>query len=106
MAEAVFVRTSQPEFNYPSGSSEVNTRYEGKGGFPMSSLGARTLAPVAGGDWNILLTNALTPESRIMINRNVIERVATLAQFLSWDEDPYMLPTEDGCMVWIIDGYT
>src|SRR6266700_1725375 len=106
MAEAVFVRTSQPEFNYPSGSSEVNTRYEGKGGFPMSSLGARTLATVAGGDWNILLTNALTPESRMMIHRNVLERVATLAPFLSWDEDPYMVTTADGRLVWIIDGYT
>ena len=106
MAETVFVRTSQPEFNYPSGSSEVNTRYEGKGGFPMSSLGDRTLATVSEGDWNILLTNALTPESRMMIHRNVVERLATLAPFLSWDEDPYMVTTEDGRLVWMVDGYT
>jgi uncharacterized membrane protein (UPF0182 family) len=106
MAETVFVRTSQPEFNYPSGSSEVNTRYDGKGGFPMSSLGDRALATVSEGDWNILLTNALTPESRMMIHRNVVERLATLAPFLSWDEDPYMVTTEDGRLVWMVDGYT
>ena len=106
MAETVFVRTSQPEFNYPSGASEVNTRYDGKGGFPMSSLGDRALATVSEGDWNILLTNALTPESRMMIHRNVVERLTTLAPFLSWDEDPYMVTTEDGRLVWMVDGYT
>jgi hypothetical protein len=106
MAETVFVRSSQPEFNYPSGSSEVNTRYAGKGGFPMSSVADRTLATVSEGDWNILLTNALTPESRMMIHRNVTDRLATLAPFLSWDEDPYMVTTGDGRLVWIIDGYT
>jgi len=106
MDETVFVRTSQPEFNYPSGSSEVNTRYEGKGGFPMSSLGMRALATVANGDWNILLTNSLTPESRMMIHRKITERVGELAPFLSWDEDPYLVNTEDGRLVWILDGYT
>ena len=106
MDETVFVRTAQAEFNYPSGSSEVNTRYEGQGGFPMSSLPMRALATVAGGDWNILLTNALTPESRMMIRRKVGERVAALAPFLAWDEDPYLVNTEDGRLVWIIDGYT
>jgi len=106
MDESVFVRTSQPEFNYPSGSSEVNTRYDGKGGFPMSSVGMRTLATVADGDWNILLTNSLTPESRMMIHRKITERVSELAPFLSWDEDPYLVNTADGRLVWIIDGYT
>lgn len=106
MDESVFVRTSQPEFNYPSGSSEVNTRYDGKGGFPMSSVGMRTLATVADGDWNILLTNSLTPESRMMIHRKVTERVSELAPFLSWDEDPYLVNTADGRLVWILDGYT
>jgi len=105
MADPVFVRTAQAEFNYPSGSSEVNTRYEGRGGFPISSLGRRALAALSDGDWNILLTNALTPESRMMIRRRITERVSTLAPFLSWDEDPYMVNTADGRLVWIVDGY-
>lgn len=106
MDQTVFVRTAQPEFNYPSGSSEVNTRYEGKGGFPMSSLPARAAAALAEGDWNILLTSSLTPESRMMIRRRVSERVAELAPFLEWDDDPYLVNTDDGRLVWIIDGYT
>lgn len=109
--EPVFVRTAQGEFNYPStkndgGSSEVNTRYEGRGGFPMSSFGMRLIAAVAEGDANILLTKSLTPESRMMIRRRIPERLSALAGFLMWDADPYLVITETGRLVWMVDGYT
>ena len=109
--EPVFVRTAQPEFNYPStkndgGSSEVNTRYEGRGGFPISSFGMRLVAAVAEGDGNIILTKSLTPESRMMIRRRVPERLNQLAGFLTWDTDPYLVVTETGRLTWIVDGYT
>lgn len=104
--EPVFVRTGQPEFNYPFGASNVESRYEGKGGFPISSIAERTAAAVAMGDWNILLTSYLTPESRMMIRRNVHERIAAVAGFLNWDPDAYLVMTPEGRLVWIIDGYT
>ncbi len=109
--EPVFVRTAQGEFNYPStkndgGSSEVNTRYEGRGGFPISSFGMRLIAAVAEGDANILLTKSLTPESRMMIRRRIPERLNALAGFLMWDSDPYLVITETGRLVWMVDGYT
>jgi uncharacterized protein len=109
--EPVFVRTAQGEFNYPStkndgGSSEVNTRYDGHGGFPMSSFGMRLVAAIAEGDANILLTKSLTPESRMMIRRRVPERLSALAGFITWDTDPYLVITETGRLVWIVDGYT
>lgn len=104
--DPVFVRTSQPEFNYPSGSEDVNTTYEGRGGFPISSLVLRTVAAWALGDWNIVLSDALTSESRMMIKRRVSERLATLAPFMLWDGDPYMVITQDGRLMWMVDGYT
>jgi hypothetical protein len=104
-ADAVFVRTMQPEFNYPSGSSEVNTRYDGKGGFPIPSMGTRLLAAISEGDWNIVLTGALSPDTRMMIRRTLGERLTALAPFMGWDEDPYMVLTEEGRLVWIVDGY-
>jgi uncharacterized membrane protein (UPF0182 family) len=104
--EPVFVRTGQPEFNYPSGSENVHSRYDGRGGFPVSSLPMRAAAALSRGDWNILLTNLLTPESRMMIRRDVKARVAALAGFLSWDRDPYLVVTSDGRLVWMLDGYT
>jgi uncharacterized membrane protein (UPF0182 family) len=53
----------------------------------------------------ILLTSYLTPESRMMIRRNVRRRLDALADFLSWDVDPYLVLTNDGRLVWIVDGY-
>ncbi len=83
----------------------MNTRYDGTGGFPISSLGMRLAAALSDGDWNILLTSYLTPESRMMIHRKVTERVNSLAGFLLWDKDPYLVITDDGRLVWMLDGY-
>jgi len=104
--EPVFVHTEQPEFNYPSGADNVFARYEGKGGFPISSLPMRIAAAIAQTDPNILLTGYLTPESRMMIHRNVIARLRTLASFITWEHDPYLVVTQAGRLVWTVDGYT
>jgi uncharacterized membrane protein (UPF0182 family) len=104
--EPVFVRTGQPEFDYPSGSDNVHTRYEGKGGFPVSSFPMRVAAALAEGDWNIVLTSYLTPESRMMIRRKVLDRLENLAGFMKWDADPYLVIAKDGRLVWMVDGFT
>lgn len=104
--EPVFVDTAQEEFDYPKGSDNAKTRYAGKGGFPISSLLMRAAATVDFGDTNIILTSYLTPNSRMMIHRRVRDRVQTLAPYLTWDSDPYLVITPEGRLVWIIDGYT
>jgi uncharacterized protein len=104
--EPIFVHTAQEEFNYPSGADNVHSRYEGKGGFPISSVPMRIAAALHEGDANILLKNPLTPNSRMMIRRKIRERLDTLAGFISWDNDPYLVITDAGRLVWMIDGYT
>lgn len=104
--EPVFVHTEQPEFNYPSGADNVFARYEGSGGFPVSSLSMRIAAAVAEGDANILLTGYLTPNSRMMIRRNVVSRLRAVAPFVTWERDPYLVVTQTGRLVWTVDGYT
>ena len=104
--EPVFVRTGQKEFSYPSGNDSVFTRYDGTGGFPIDSFGLRLAAAVRGTDFNILLTNVFTPDSRMMIRRNVGERLREVAGFLHWDSDPYLVVTQDGRLVWTVDGYS
>jgi len=104
--EPVFVNTAQEEFNYPSGEQNVRARYEGKGGFPISSFLMRTAAAIVEGEPNILLTDYFTANSRMMINRRVRERLETLAGFLAWDKDPYLVITASGRLVWMVDGYT
>jgi len=103
--EPVFVDTTQPEFNYPSGSESVYTRYAGTGGFSISSELMRLAAAVDYGDFNILLTDYLNSGSRMMIHRAIRERLSTLAGFLTWDSDPYLVVTKAGRLVWIADGY-
>lgn len=104
--EPVFVHTKQPEFNYPSGAGNVETRYEGKGGFPISSIPMRLAAALSAGGWNILLTSYLAPESRMMIRRKVRERLEAMAGFVVWDADPYLVITKEGRLTWMVDGYT
>jgi uncharacterized membrane protein (UPF0182 family) len=104
--EPVFVRTAQEEFNYPSGERNVPSRYDGKGGFPISGFGMRLAAAIREAEPNILLTNYLTPSSRMMIRRRVGERLSQLASFLDWDGDPYLVITDAGRLVWMVDGYT
>ncbi|HEY1950852.1 MAG TPA: UPF0182 family protein [Bryobacteraceae bacterium] len=103
--EPVFVDTAQQEFNYPSGSDTVQTRYGGTGGFPISSLLMRLAAAIDYGDANILLTEYLTGGSRMMIHRQITERLGKLAGFLAWDSDPYLVLSASGRLVWIMDGY-
>jgi uncharacterized membrane protein (UPF0182 family) len=104
--EPVFVRTAQKEFNYPGGEGNVFSQYEGTGGIPISSAAMRVAAAVRGGDFNIMLSNPITGESRMMIRRNIKERLETLAGFIAWDHDPYLVITDEGRLVWMDDGYT
>lgn len=104
--EPVFVDTAQEEFDYPKGSDNAKTRYQGRGGFPVSSFLMRAAAALHFGDSNIILTGYLTDNSRMMIHRRVRERLQTLAPYLSWDKDPYLVVTPEGRMVWMVDGYT
>jgi len=104
--EPVFVNTAQEEFNYPSGADNARSHYEGKGGFPISSFWMRLAAALNEGEPNILLTDYLTANSRMMIRRKVRDRLHELAGFLEWDTDPYLVITSAGRLVWIVDGYT
>jgi uncharacterized membrane protein (UPF0182 family) len=104
--EPVFVHTAQKEFNYPSGEQNAYSTYKGKGGFPVSSFPMRLAAAIHEGEPNILLTEYLTGDSRMMIRRRVRERLQEIAGFLEWDTDPYMVVTNDGRLVWMVDGYT
>ena len=104
--EPVFVNTAEAEFNYPSGEKYETSRYEGKGGFPIASFAMRLAAATSEGEPNILLTDYLTANSRMMIHRKVRDRLQQLAPFLSWDQDPYLVITDAGRLVWMVDGYT
>jgi uncharacterized membrane protein (UPF0182 family) len=99
------VGTGTKEFDYPQGNDNVYTSYAGAGGIPLHGFWRRLLFAWTQPDINILLTTYLTPQSRIQIWRNVQERVAEIAPFLSLDSDPYAV-LSDGKLYWIQDAYT
>ena len=98
------VATGVKEFDYPKGNDNVYASYAGNGGIPLDSLWKRMLFAWTQGDVNILLTSYLEPQSRIQIWRRVRERVAQIAPFLRFDDDPYAV-LGDGKLYWIQDAY-
>jgi len=101
----VITKTKSKEFDFPKGEENVYTTYAGKGGVELNSLLRRLFYAVRFGSLKMLLSGDVTSESRILYNRNVKERVAKVAPFLTYDRDPYLVIAE-GKLYWIIDAYT
>ena len=104
--EYVFVRTKSQELDYPSGDQNVYGKYAGRGGIVVDSLLKKIGFAARFGEIKVLLSDDLTSESRVMIYREIGARVRQAAPFLRFDRDPYLVVTEDGRLVWMIDGYT
>jgi hypothetical protein len=103
----VYVKTHQQEFNYPQGQSNNLSSYEGTGGVVMGSFMRRTLLAFDRGDLTkVPFSDDITAESRLLMRRNVRARLAALAPFLTFDQDPYIVVGENGHLSWIIDAYT
>jgi uncharacterized membrane protein (UPF0182 family) len=101
----VVVNSEEKEFDYPRGSENVYIRYPGKGGVPLSSVWRKFLFGWKFDGTRFFFSGYPTADSRIMFHRRIRERVATLAPFLYFDSDPYVV-LADGKLYWIIDGYT
>ncbi len=101
----VIVKGNIPEFDYPKGKDNVYAAYSGRDGVAVGSLARRSLFAWQLDDLNILLTGYITDESRILLHRNIQDRVRTIAPFLSLDHDPYIVAS-DGRLFWMQDAYT
>ena len=101
----VFVKGKRPEFDYPVGDKNVYSRYNGKGGVTLSYW-RKFLYAARFGSFTILLSDDISPETRIMYYRDIKERVAQIIPFIHLDSDPYPVVTSAGRIVWFVDGYT
>jgi uncharacterized membrane protein (UPF0182 family) len=103
----VYVRTRQKEFNYPQGEANNLTSYEGTGGIAIGGFLRRLMIAIDRGDLAKLpFSDDVTADSRLLMRRNVRERVETLAPFLTFDPDPYIVLGDDGRLYWMMDGFT
>ena len=105
--KTVYVKTKQKEFDYPQGQANTYTVYEGTGGIPLGSGFRRMLLAWALGDLSKLpFSDDVTPESRVLINRNIREIINGIAPFLTYDDDPYIVVSNEGQLFWMIDAFT
>jgi uncharacterized protein len=103
----VYVKTRQQEFDYPQGQTNSLTSYQGTGGIVLGGFLRRILLAIDRGDLTKLpFSDDVNAESRLLIRRNVRDRVATLAPFLTFEQDPYIVVDEDGRLFWMMDAFT
>ncbi|MFA0815244.1 MAG: UPF0182 family protein [Anaerofustis sp.] len=98
------VNTKTNEFDYPSGDDNMENQYEGTAGIPLTFFN-RISFSMSNATLKFLLSSDVTNDSKIIINRNVMQRVEKIAPFLTYDDDPYLV-SADGKLYWIIDALT
>jgi len=102
----IIVNTSEKEFDYPKGSDNQETMYEGDSGISMGFWN-RVLFSIYQRDLRILVSNIISDESRLILRRDISHRLETLAPFITFDSDPYIVIDDTtGRLFWIVDGYT
>ena len=103
----VYVNTRQKEFNYPQGQTNNLTSYEGNGGILLGGFLRRMVIAIDRGDLAKLpFSDDVNKDSRLLMRRNVRDRVTALAPFLTYDPDPYIVLGDDGRLSWIMDAFT
>ncbi|NPV48724.1 MAG: COG1615 family transporter, partial [Armatimonadetes bacterium] len=110
----VIVNTDEMELDYPRGKDgegagegdNATTRYQGQGDVQLSSFWRRFCFFMRYRDLKILLTESIKPDSRILFNRALPERLMALAPIMGYDPDPYLVIAADGKLKWINDAYT
>ncbi len=105
MGKPVLVDTDNPEFDYPTGDDNAYTTYAGEGGVLLGGAMWRGLWSYRLGWTDLLFSTDLRSNTRILLYRNVRERVEKVAPFLEYDSDAYMV-IDEGRLVWILDAYT
>jgi uncharacterized membrane protein (UPF0182 family) len=106
----VVANTKQPELDYQVSSGTaagnlVESHYAAKGGVAVGNILQRAALALRLGDFNFLISNEITPSSRVLFDRDVVQMAQTAAPFLSFDSEPYAV-IANGSVQFVLDGYT
>ena len=103
----VYVKTRQKEFDFPQGETNTYTSYQGTGGIQIGGRARRMLLAWALGDLSKLpFSDDVNSERRVLIHRNIREIVNGIAPFLIYDNDPYIVVSNEGRLFWMMDAFT
>jgi len=101
----VIVDTGIKEFDFPLGDRNAEYQYKGSGGVPIGGIVSRVAWALHLGSSQILFSEYLKPESRVLMRRDLTSRLEALAPWLEYENDPYPVLV-DGRIIWVIDAYT
>jgi hypothetical protein len=106
----VVANTKQAELNYqidsgPNAGQPVETHYAAKGGVAVGGIFSRMALALRLGDFNFLISNQITPKSRVLFVRDVTQMARKAAPFLTFDQSPYAV-IANGEVNFVLDGYT
>jgi uncharacterized membrane protein (UPF0182 family) len=87
----VMTGTQVKELDYPSGSDNVYTVYDGAGGINIGAIWRRILFAKYLNDWRMMFTQDFLPETKLLFRRNINRRIRAIAPFLRYDSDPYLV---------------
>lgn len=94
------------EYDYPiTNTTNSESVYNGQAGLSLNFWN-RLILGISNGDLKLAFSTNVTSESKILINRNIIERAKSIMPYLMYDTNPYMVITDEGKLVWILDAYT
>ncbi|MDZ8051928.1 MAG: UPF0182 family protein [Aulosira sp. ZfuVER01] len=113
----VMTGTRVRELDYPSGSDNVYNTYDGRGGITIGATWRKWLFAMYLKDWQMALTRDFLPDTKVLLRRNVKQRIRAIAPFLRYDSDPYLVvananldnqdfSTNQNYLYWIVDAYT
>ena len=105
MSNVVYVGSGLEEFDYPAGDANVYSTYAGTGGIEMSNFFLRLLFALRLGDTNLLLSDRITNDTRVLLYRQINTMVREITPYLLQDGDPYIV-LADGHLYWMMDAYT
>jgi uncharacterized protein len=112
----IMTGTKVKELDYPSGNDNIYNIYDGRGGIKLDSPWRRLLFAKYLNDWRMVLTPEFLPDTKLLFRRNIDRRIRSIAPFLRFDRDPYLVatdarknpkdPQDASYLYWIVDAYT
>lgn len=101
----VIGNTSAKEFDYPKGDNNAENAYSGTTGLSLTEPNKLFLSAYFS-TFRFYMAGEINAKSKLLMRRNIIDRVTTIMPYLQYDHDPYIVVADNGKLYWMLDAYT
>ncbi len=104
---AIVINSKKTELDYPNSEEMENKEYTytGNAGLNLNIID-RIILGIKEGDMNLAFSGTITGDSKIITNRNILNRAKIIMPYLMYDENPYLVVDDNGNQIWVLDAYT